>query len=96
MTTILQCLYKYLFYGYLKRPLNLLVCVLPVDIQQHKGTFNHNISASERWVKTIECQNSGDSFFHLEAQKFTGEMFHLGTKTRWGKWGLRGMNVTLI
>lgn len=47
MTTILQCLYKYLFYGYLKLSLNLLVCVPPADIQQHKSTFNHNISASE-------------------------------------------------
>lgn len=67
-------------------PFNLLGCVLLLDIQQYKGTFNNGISQSGCWLKTVECQNNGDSFVTPRPWRWRGgEMFCCGIKTRQGK-----------
>ena len=42
------------------------------DIKAHSATL---CSKARGWVKTIECQNNGGQFCHLEAQISTREMF---------------------
>lgn len=79
--TILQYLYKYLFYSHLTLPLHLPVRALPVDIQQHKGIFIGYISQSKRWVETIECQNNGDSSVTSRFRYRLGKRFRLVPKT---------------
>lgn len=78
--TILQYLYKYLFYSHLTLSLNLPVRALPVDIQQHKGIFIGYISQSKCWVETIECQNNGDSSVTSRFRYRLGKRFVLVPK----------------